>query len=207
MSELFTPRHWFISFAPIAGAEYSDQLSVETGDCSQSCDTNKLSISSPPLQNVNIGGTAAHIYNFCVYSKTAGSVSDSDYLYYAGDIVGIGDTSFFDIRHRVVLVCVTVFLLRDKVILPTKWWALFSWIILSFIILILVTTTFKSRPRPNLRRLFCFIEIVEISHFIANNVSVKSNVLSRPHKYSQDLQVRTTSRGIALQDTFGWQNW
>ena len=53
----------------------------------------------------------------------------------------------------------------------------FSWIILSFIILILVTTIFKSRPGTNLRRLFCFIEIVEISHFIANNVSVKTNVL------------------------------
>ena len=67
-------------------------------------------------------GTAAHLYNFCVYSKTAGSVSDSDcLLYYAGDIVGIGDTSFFDIRHWVLVVCVAVFLLRDKVILPTKW--------------------------------------------------------------------------------------
>ena len=95
---------------------------------------------------------------------------------------------------------ITVFLLRDKVILPTKWWALFPWIILSFIILILVTTTFKSRPRTNLRRLFCFIEIVEISHFIANNVSVKSNGLwgrdsqtPQTLRSSQDIPPRNTT--------------
>ena len=43
----------------------------------------------------------------------------SDYLYYAGDIVRIGDTSFFDIQTQSG-VAVTVFLLRDKVILPAK---------------------------------------------------------------------------------------
>ena len=165
---------------------------------------NKQSLSSPlRLYKMSMLAGWRHIYNFCVYSKTAGSVSDdSDPICIMRETLsGLVIRLSFDIRHR-VLVCLAVFLLRDKVILPSKWWALFSWIILSFIILILVTTTFKSRPRTNLRRLFCFIEIVEISHFIANNVSVKSNVL-RGNRYIQNLlHVRTSSRGNAHKVTF-----